>query len=249
MMLYQGNKRGLPVERYLIAVSERSVARVPLAQCNRFDTCVDCVALRDPHCAWNLEAKKCVMLNDNLNRIYEQEIITGQAEGCGTFTDLQHFFNSDTVPSIVTENEEPLQDVSYVLPLLKSPTISKNCTCEEKKPIPACASSSNSASLSVTAESTTYSFLQHSFFIPILFAFTATLAVLVGFFVGNLYCHWKLPNKGKPSSFQSFSSTTPQPVYGTRLSSPSLSIINAYESISKFSGAIPPRSDSPISLV
>lgn len=67
MMLYQGNAEGLPVERYLIAVSERSVVRVPIAQCNRFDTCVDCVALRDPHCAWDSEFKKCVLLNDNLN--------------------------------------------------------------------------------------------------------------------------------------------------------------------------------------
>uniref|UniRef100_A0A0R3RXL2 Sema domain-containing protein n=1 Tax=Elaeophora elaphi TaxID=1147741 RepID=A0A0R3RXL2_9BILA len=205
MMLYQGNMGSSPTERYLIAVSERSVARVPLAQCDRFDTCSDCVALRDPHCAWDLKAKKCVLLSDNFNGLYEQEVITGQAHGCGAFTELHHFFDFDIAPSIVNGNEEPLQDVSYVLPTSNSPTTSKNCTCEEKKPIPACASTSSSSSFGVMA--------------------------------------------GKPSSCQSFSTTTPQPVYGTRLSSPSLSIINAYESISKFNGAIPLRSDSPISLV
>ncbi|VDO44154.1 unnamed protein product [Onchocerca flexuosa] len=70
-----------------------------------------------------------------------------------------------------------------------------------------------------------------------------------GFCVGNLYCHWKLPKKEKPFSCPSFSTTTPQPIYGTRLLSPSLSIINAYESISKFGGTKLPRPESPISLV
>ncbi|VIO95716.1 Plexin repeat family protein [Brugia malayi] len=247
MMIYQGNMKDLSVERYLIAVSERSVVRVPLAQCNRFETCTDCVALRDPHCAWDLEAKKCILLNNNLNGLYEQQVITGDTQGCGTFTELQHFFNFDIIPSIVNEHEEPLQDISYVLPLSNSAAISKNCSCEEKKSIPVCASTSNS--FRVTAESTAYSLIEHSFFLPILCASIATFAIFIGFFVGNLYYRWKLSNKGKSSSCQSFSTTTPQPIFGTRLSSPSLSIINAYESISKFSGAIPLRSDSPISLM
>nr|CRZ24867.1 BMA-SMP-2 [Brugia malayi] len=315
-----GNMKDLSVERYLIAVSERSVVRVPLAQCNRFETCTDCVALRDPHCAWDLEAKKCILLNNNLNGLYEQQVITGDTQGCGTFTELQHFFNFDIIPSIVNEHEEPLQDISYVLPLSNSAAISKNCSCEEKKSIPVCASTSNSFrvtagdtqgcgtftelqhffnfdiipsivneheeplqdisyvlplsnsaaiskncsceekksipvcastsnSFRVTAESTAYSLIEHSFFLPILCASIATFAIFIGFFVGNLYYRWKLSNKGKSSSCQSFSTTTPQPIFGTRLSSPSLSIINAYESISKFSGAIPLRSDSPISLM
>lgn len=69
MMLYYGDVANIPkFKQYLIAVSERSVVRVPLAQCNRFNTCTDCVALRDPHCAWNLEIKKCEMLNvDNFS--------------------------------------------------------------------------------------------------------------------------------------------------------------------------------------
>ncbi|VDK76169.1 unnamed protein product [Litomosoides sigmodontis] len=256
MMLYRGNPRDSPVDRYLIAVSERSVVRVPIAQCSRFDTCIDCVALRDPHCAWDMEFKRCVLLNDNLNGVYEQEVLSGQAEGCGTSTEPQHLH---TVSSIATADDEQrlqgnhyglsrqLPYVSYVLPPSFSPTVSKNCTCEEKKPISVCASSS-SATFGVTAESTAYSFIERSLFIPVLCAFIATLTIFVGFFVGNLYCHWKLPNKGKPSPCQSFTTTTSQPLYGTRLSSPSLNIINAYESISKFSGAISPLPDSSISL-
>ncbi|KAM3722400.1 Semaphorin-1A [Dirofilaria immitis] len=254
MMLSQVIIEDLPVQRYLIAVSKRSVARVPLALCDRFNTCIDCVALRDPHCAWDLEAKKCVLLNDNLNGLYEQDIITGKAESCGTFTEFQHFINSDITPSIVIEKEEPLQDVSYIFPSSNSPTISKDCICEEKnKPIQACTSTDNSASFGVIAESNNYSLIKNNFFLPILCSSIATLAMFIGFFIGNLYCHLKLPNKGKPSSCPSFTTTTTttttQPVYGTRLSSPSLSIINAYESISKFNGAKPQRSDSPISLM
>uniref|UniRef100_A0A8R1XR35 Sema domain-containing protein n=1 Tax=Onchocerca volvulus TaxID=6282 RepID=A0A8R1XR35_ONCVO len=249
MMLSQVNIEDLPVQRYLIAVSERSVARVPLAQCNRFNTCNDCVALRDPHCAWDLAAKKCGMLNNDLDGLYEQEIITGQAEGCGTFTEFQHFFNFNIASSIITEKEEPLQDISYVLPSSNSPSISKDCECKERKPILACASTSNSGSFGVIAESTGYSFIENSFFVPILCSSIATLAMFFGFFIGNLYCHWKLPKKEKPFSCPSFSTTSPQPNYGARLLSPSLGIINAYESISKFGGAKLARSESPISLV
>ncbi|VDN43058.1 unnamed protein product [Gongylonema pulchrum] len=91
MMLYQGDT-GLAAERYLIAVSERSVARVPIAHCDRFSSCAECVALRDPHCAWDLETKRCVLLND-LDGTYEQDISTGWAQGCvSTHSALQQLF-------------------------------------------------------------------------------------------------------------------------------------------------------------
>uniref|UniRef100_A0A915PVP5 Sema domain-containing protein n=1 Tax=Setaria digitata TaxID=48799 RepID=A0A915PVP5_9BILA len=252
IQITNGKKDFSSVEKYLIAVTERLVARVPIAQCYRFDTCADCVALRDPHCAWNLETKKCVQLNGHpLNGAYEQEILTGQSKSCGTFSELQTFFSFDGASIIPKKEEESLQDVSYVSPSSYSSSrisTNGNCTCADKKAISACASSSSSLSFGITAESTAYSFIENSLFIPILSGSVATLAMIIGFFLGNLYCHWKLPIKEKPSSYPSFS-ITPQPVYGTRLSSPSLSIINAYESISKFSAAVPARSDSPISLV
>lgn len=75
MMLYQGST-GLAAERYLISVSERSVARVPIAQCSRFNSCADCVALRDPHCAWDLDSRKCVLLNDLDGYVYPSALIS-----------------------------------------------------------------------------------------------------------------------------------------------------------------------------
>ncbi|VDN02870.1 unnamed protein product [Thelazia callipaeda] len=248
LMLYRSNTASLN-ESYLIAVSERSVTRVPLAQCNHFLTCYECVALRDPHCAWNLETKQCVLLDD-LNGSYEQDIVTGRGDRCGTIAKLQQFFSFDTAP-ILNDSDEPLQDVSYVIP--SSPTstvINESCICEDKRPIPACASGS-SAPVAILADSSlNSSFANNSLAISVLCASIATLAMIVGFFVGNLYCHWKVISETKSSSYPSFS-TMPQPVYAsTRLSSPSLNIINAYESVPKFTETfLPQRSDSPISLM
>lgn len=36
--------------------------RVPRANCSVYESCVDCVLARDPHCAWDPESRTCRLL-------------------------------------------------------------------------------------------------------------------------------------------------------------------------------------------
>lgn len=44
---------------HLLVVSDQEVRRVPLQFCSRADSCVSCVALRDPYCAWDNDKQTC----------------------------------------------------------------------------------------------------------------------------------------------------------------------------------------------
>lgn len=67
MMLYEGKPRGSlysgASQNYLIVVSDRSVVRIPASKCSIFASCVQCVSLRDPHCAWDIERGKCTNID------------------------------------------------------------------------------------------------------------------------------------------------------------------------------------------
>ncbi|KAG8003549.1 Semaphorin-4E [Nibea albiflora] len=44
----------------LYAGSEYGVVQMPLSNCSRYDTCVDCILARDPYCAWDFTIEQCV---------------------------------------------------------------------------------------------------------------------------------------------------------------------------------------------
>ena len=51
-------------EKRLIVLSEHEVASLPLHRCSSSPqalTCDECVALRDPYCAWSLDRELCVV--------------------------------------------------------------------------------------------------------------------------------------------------------------------------------------------
>ncbi|XP_075895628.1 semaphorin-4E-like isoform X3 [Nelusetta ayraudi] len=43
----------------IYAVSEFGAVQMPVSNCSRHATCVDCVLARDPYCAWDLATKQC----------------------------------------------------------------------------------------------------------------------------------------------------------------------------------------------
>ncbi|KAM4628937.1 semaphorin-4E [Polymixia lowei] len=43
----------------LYAGSEFGAVQMPVSNCSRYDTCVDCILARDPYCAWNLSTDQC----------------------------------------------------------------------------------------------------------------------------------------------------------------------------------------------
>ncbi|TDH08379.1 hypothetical protein EPR50_G00096750 [Perca flavescens] len=43
----------------LYAGSEFGAIQMPVSNCSRYDTCVDCILARDPYCAWDLDTQQC----------------------------------------------------------------------------------------------------------------------------------------------------------------------------------------------
>lgn len=44
---------------HLYAGSEFSATQMPVSNCSRYESCVDCILARDPYCAWDFSADRC----------------------------------------------------------------------------------------------------------------------------------------------------------------------------------------------
>lgn len=77
----------------LVVIADSEIRAVPLHHCDNSQTansCVSCVALQDPHCAWDDVARTCVAvptkLHDNdASKTLFQDIINGKHKGCGYY--------------------------------------------------------------------------------------------------------------------------------------------------------------------
>ncbi|XP_023569554.1 semaphorin-4A [Octodon degus] len=56
------------------------IQRVPRANCSVYETCVDCVLARDPHCAWNPESRVCCLLSTPDQKHWKQDMERGNPE-------------------------------------------------------------------------------------------------------------------------------------------------------------------------
>ena len=66
----------------LVVVGSDRVAKIPLYHCDRQTSCSRCVALRDPHCAWDTENLVCTHANDWNFGSYVQNIGKGASSQC-----------------------------------------------------------------------------------------------------------------------------------------------------------------------
>lgn len=46
----------------LAVMSEAEVRAFPVQRCDRASTCVECVALQDPYCAWEIRSSRLALL-------------------------------------------------------------------------------------------------------------------------------------------------------------------------------------------
>lgn len=75
----------------LVVIADSEIRAVPLHHCDSptpVTSCAACVALRDPHCAWDATTNLCVAvptkLHDNdASKTLFQDIINGKHKGCG----------------------------------------------------------------------------------------------------------------------------------------------------------------------
>uniref|UniRef100_UPI00398F5189 semaphorin-4D-like n=2 Tax=Pristiophorus japonicus TaxID=55135 RepID=UPI00398F5189 len=72
-------------KKYLYAGSHSGVVQVPVAFCEKYKTCTDCILARDPYCAWNPQNKSCVWITkDDTYKSNLMQDLNGNAAPCGT---------------------------------------------------------------------------------------------------------------------------------------------------------------------
>ncbi|CAD5211235.1 unnamed protein product [Bursaphelenchus xylophilus] len=66
----------------LLVVAKDRVIKVAVQHCDSQTSCSSCVRLRDPHCAWDISAKRCVHRTDWSRGSFVQNVLTGISEQC-----------------------------------------------------------------------------------------------------------------------------------------------------------------------
>ncbi|XP_028966912.1 semaphorin-1A [Galendromus occidentalis] len=83
-------------EDKIIVASQSEIRAVPLFHCDLAKTCVDCVRLRDPYCAWSLNERRCTEKWRRDPKSMVQNIEEGFHEKCGVSGKLNRDDRSDT---------------------------------------------------------------------------------------------------------------------------------------------------------
>uniref|UniRef100_A0A2I3H8A8 Semaphorin-4A n=1 Tax=Nomascus leucogenys TaxID=61853 RepID=A0A2I3H8A8_NOMLE len=79
------------------------VWRVPRANCSVYESCVDCVLARDPHCAWDPASRTCCLLSaPNLNS-WKQDMERGNPEWACASGPMSRSLRPQSRPQIIKE--------------------------------------------------------------------------------------------------------------------------------------------------
>ncbi|KAF5920177.1 semaphorin-4A isoform X1 [Diceros bicornis minor] len=69
-----------PTQGAVYAGFSGGIWRVPRANCSVYESCVDCVLARDPHCAWDPESRICRLLPTPIPKSWKQDMERGNPE-------------------------------------------------------------------------------------------------------------------------------------------------------------------------
>ncbi|XP_012875182.1 PREDICTED: semaphorin-4C [Dipodomys ordii] len=61
-------------KKLLFAGSRSQLVQLPLADCLKYRSCVDCVLARDPFCAWNVNTSRCVAVGSHSGSLLMQHV-------------------------------------------------------------------------------------------------------------------------------------------------------------------------------
>ncbi|XP_078070502.1 semaphorin-4D-like isoform X1 [Mustelus asterias] len=79
LLLSKGDKK------QLYAGSHSNVVQAPVAFCEKYRTCTDCILARDPYCAWNPQNKICIWITeDDIDESNLMQNLNGTAAVCRT---------------------------------------------------------------------------------------------------------------------------------------------------------------------
>ena len=95
----------------LIVLSDHEVKALPLHWCNaaQVQSCKSCVALQDPHCAWNLNLGKCVdstQFNNTDASSLLQDLVRGKHPACTGDVPTSSYTNKQTDAKEQMDNQE-----------------------------------------------------------------------------------------------------------------------------------------------
>ncbi|XP_055978974.1 semaphorin-4A [Sorex fumeus] len=69
-----------PSQGAVFAGFSGGIWRVPRANCSIYESCVDCVLARDPHCAWDPQARTCSLLPSPIPTSWKQDMEHGNPD-------------------------------------------------------------------------------------------------------------------------------------------------------------------------
>ena len=95
----------------LVVIADSEIRAIPLHHCDSSTakSCTACVALQDPHCAWDATTNLCVAvptkLHDNdAEKTLFQDIANGKHKGCGYEPGKNYFFQIPRLEFLYTIN-------------------------------------------------------------------------------------------------------------------------------------------------
>nr|XP_020025421.1 semaphorin-4A [Castor canadensis] len=79
------------------------VWRVPRANCSVYESCVDCVLARDPHCAWDPESQMCRLLSTPILSSWKQDMERGNPEWACALGPMGRSLRPQSRPQLIKE--------------------------------------------------------------------------------------------------------------------------------------------------
>lgn len=91
-----------PAQGAVFAGFSGGIWRVPRANCSVYESCVDCVLARDPHCAWDPESRLCSLLSGS-TKPWKQDMERGNPEWVCTRGPMARSPRRQSPPQLIKE--------------------------------------------------------------------------------------------------------------------------------------------------
>ncbi|EPQ08604.1 Semaphorin-4A [Myotis brandtii] len=92
-----------PTQGALFVGFSGGVVRVPRANCSVYESCVDCVLARDPHCAWDPESRLCRLLPTSMPTSWRQDMEKGNPQWACASGPMSRSLRPPSRPQIIKE--------------------------------------------------------------------------------------------------------------------------------------------------
>ncbi|KAM8814698.1 semaphorin-4A isoform 2-T2 [Rhynchonycteris naso] len=92
-----------PTQGALFIGFSRGVLRVPRANCSVYETCMDCVLARDPHCGWDPESRICRLLPTSVPKSWRQDMERGNPDWACANGPMGRSLRPQRQPQIIKE--------------------------------------------------------------------------------------------------------------------------------------------------